>query len=102
MSPLWIPSYVYLFFGKVPSYTVFYAINIKNPTYMPLVRPTCLLIAEKTSYLHDYQGPLLGLLGTPGYSRKTHMSIEYDKKIEGVMCMHVHEKSVATHTLHLL
>ena len=39
------------FWGKVPTYTVFYVIK-KNPTCTPL-RPTCLLIiSEKSSHLH--------------------------------------------------
>ena len=47
-------------FGKVLTQTVFYVINIeKNPTYTPLLRPTHLLISEKTSHLHGYQGPCL-------------------------------------------
>ena len=35
------------FWGKVPTYTVFYVIK-KNPTCTPL-RPTCLLISEKSA-----------------------------------------------------
>ena len=39
------------FLGKVPSYTVFYAINIKKSHLHALTR---LSISEKTSHLHNY------------------------------------------------
>ena len=46
---LFIKTYnVCLFLGKVPTYTVFYVINIKK------FPPTCLSIAKKTSHLHGY------------------------------------------------
>ena len=39
--------------------TTFYIINIKNTTYMPILRPVRLLISEETSHLHGYLGPTL-------------------------------------------
>ena len=39
--------------------TIFYVINIKNPTYMPILRPERLLISEETSHLHGYLSPTL-------------------------------------------
>ena len=55
------PSYMALLgptlviLGKSFRLHFFCVINIKtNPTYTPLLRPTHLLISEKTSHLHGY------------------------------------------------
>ena len=49
-------AYTFIYFLEKfpPTYTVFYIIHIKNPTYTSLLRPTRLLISEKTSHIHDY------------------------------------------------
>ena len=56
--------HVFLFLGKVPTYTVFGESShlhcfLRNkyqkiPTYMPLLRPTRLFIFEKSSQLHCF------------------------------------------------
>jgi hypothetical protein len=45
-----------LFFGAKSSYqTVFNILKYqKIPTYTPILRPTRLLISEKTSHIHGY------------------------------------------------
>ena len=63
--PTWLyqDPHVYLFLGKVPIYTVFLRNKYqKIPTCMPLLRPTGLLISEKTSHLRGIRAPrLLGV-----------------------------------------
>ena len=47
-------------FGKKSQLNCFLSNKFKKiPTYTPILTPTCLLISEKTSHLHGYQGPML-------------------------------------------